>query len=125
MGNALDAISGLSLTAPNYSEAVSILEKRFGNKQCIVAKHMDALMNIEAVTSQHNLRALRRLYDNVESDCTRNHTLQIPVMLLHTLMPEGKFYRRQVAVLYASDEGTSAESATATRSVSNVVVGIM
>ena len=26
-------------------------------------------MNIEAVTSQHNLRALR-LYDNVESDCT-------------------------------------------------------
>ena len=67
VGNALDAISGLSLTAPNYTEAVFILEKRFGNKQRIVAKHMDALMNIEAVTSQHNLRALRRLYDNVES----------------------------------------------------------
>ena len=35
---ALDAISGLSLTAPNYKEAISILEKRFGNKQRIVSK---------------------------------------------------------------------------------------
>ena len=29
---ALDAIWGLSLTAPNYRDAISILEKRFGNK---------------------------------------------------------------------------------------------
>ena len=39
----LDAISGLSLTGPNYHEAISILEKRFGNKQRIISKHMDAL----------------------------------------------------------------------------------
>ena len=64
---ALDAISGLSLTAPNYKEAVAVLERRFGNKQRIVAKHMDALMNLEAVTSQHKFKGLRRLYDNVES----------------------------------------------------------
>ena len=31
------AVSGLTLTAPNYKEAVSVLEKRFGNKQQIVA----------------------------------------------------------------------------------------
>ena len=30
---ALEAISGLTLTGPNYDEAVTILEKRFGNKQ--------------------------------------------------------------------------------------------
>ena len=63
---ALDAISGLALTAPNYKEAISVLEKRFGNKQRIVAKHMDALMNLEAVSSQHNLKGIRRLYDTVE-----------------------------------------------------------
>ena len=63
---ALDAISGLSLTGPNYHEAISILEKRFGNKQRIISKHMDALMNLEAVTSSNNLKALRRLYDQVE-----------------------------------------------------------
>ena len=56
---ALDAISGLSLTGPNYHEAISILEKRFGNKQRIISKHMDTLMNLEAMTSSNNLKALR------------------------------------------------------------------
>lgn len=64
---ALDAISGLTLTAANYREAIAILEKRFGNKQQIISKHMDALLNVEAVASQHNLRGLRRLYDVVET----------------------------------------------------------
>ena len=64
---ALDAISGFSLTAPNYKEAVSVLEKRFGNKQQIVTKHMDALMNLDTVTSPTNIMALRRLYHHVES----------------------------------------------------------
>ena len=39
--SALDAISGMTLTAANYQEAILILEKRFGRKQKIVAKHMD------------------------------------------------------------------------------------
>lgn len=64
--SALDSISGLSLTAANYEEAVAILKKRFGTKQRIVTKHMDALMSIEVVTSSSNLQSLRRLYDNVE-----------------------------------------------------------
>ena len=64
---ALDAIAGLMLTATNYWEAVSILEKRFGNKQQIVAKHMDALLNVEAVTSTSHLKSLRHLHDLVES----------------------------------------------------------
>ena len=67
----LDAISWLSLTGLNYHEAISILEKRFGNKQRIISKHMDALMNLEAMTSSNNLKALRRLYDQVELH-TRN-----------------------------------------------------
>ena len=55
---ALDAISGLTLTAANYREAIAILEKRFGNKQQIISKDMDALLNTEAVTSQQNLKGL-------------------------------------------------------------------
>ena len=65
--SALDAISGFSLTAPNYKEAVSVLEKHFGNKQQIVTKHMDALMNLNTVTSSTNIVVLCRLYDHVES----------------------------------------------------------
>ena len=65
---ALDSISGLSLTSLNYREAVSILEKRFGNKPQIVSKHMDLLINLDAVNSSQNLKGLRRLYDTIESN---------------------------------------------------------
>ena len=54
---AAEAVSGLTLTADNYEEAISILKKRFGNKQQIVNKHMDILPNLEAVSS-HNLKGL-------------------------------------------------------------------
>ena len=66
-GPASESISGLRLTAANYNEAVSILWRRFGNTQQIVSKHMEALLNLEAVTSQYNLKALRHLHDIVES----------------------------------------------------------
>ncbi len=65
---ALEAISGLALTAANYQEAVSILEKRFGNKPQIVAKHMDVLIHVDAVSSPNNVKGLRSLYDLVESN---------------------------------------------------------
>ena len=65
-GPASESISGLRLTAANYNEAVSIL-RRFGNTQQIVSKHMEALLNLEAVISQYNLKALCHLHDIVES----------------------------------------------------------
>ena len=59
--------SGLTLTANNYKEAVMILKKRFGNKQQIITKHMDILLSLKPVTSQHKLRELRQLFDLVEA----------------------------------------------------------
>ena len=64
--SAKESIAGLSLTAANYGEVIEILTKRFGDKSQITAKHMEALMSIEAVTSNNNLPALRRLYDTLE-----------------------------------------------------------
>ena len=65
---ASDAISGLTLTSANYEEAIGVLKKRFGNKQLIVNRHMDLLLNLNTVTSQHDLKGLRKLYDVVESN---------------------------------------------------------
>ena len=65
--SAYEAVSGLLLTAANYKEAVEILKRRFGNKQMIVSRHMDALMSLEAVASANNMVGLRRLYDSVET----------------------------------------------------------
>jgi hypothetical protein len=65
---AIEAIAGLALTADNYSAAIDILKKRFGNKQQIISKHMEQLLQVDAVTSQYDLKGLRHLYDVVESN---------------------------------------------------------
>ena len=65
--SANEAISGLSLTAENYDEAVAILKRRFGNKQLIINKHMETLLNINSVQSGLNSQALRQLHDLIES----------------------------------------------------------
>ncbi len=57
-GPASEAIAGLKLTSANYGEAVAILQRRFGNRQQIISKHMDMLLNINAIASQHNLKGL-------------------------------------------------------------------
>ena len=67
MHGAAEAISGLTLTEANYKEAIEILTKRYGNKQPIVKKHMEQLLRIESVSSRHNVKGLRRLYDTVDS----------------------------------------------------------
>ncbi len=56
------------LTEANYTEAISILRRRFGNKQQIISKHMDILMGTDAVTSPNNVKALRHFHDVVESN---------------------------------------------------------
>ena len=58
-GPALDAIAGLALTDANYNEAVQVLTSRFGNKQLIIDRYMEVLLNLDAVVSDSNLKALR------------------------------------------------------------------
>ena len=65
--SALEAIAGLALTGENYKEAIEILEARYGNKQLIINKHMDILLDVPAVQSLSEVGALRRFYDKVES----------------------------------------------------------
>ena len=63
--SAREAVSGLALTSANYHKAVETLQKRFGCKQQIVNKHMDALLQVEAVTLSQNTRALRKMFDYI------------------------------------------------------------
>lgn len=56
---------------------MSILKKRFGNKQQIISKHMDALLNLETITS-HNLKGLRHFIDKVESHVRGLRALDVP-----------------------------------------------
>ena len=63
--SARDAISGLALITANYHKAIDTLKRRFRCRQKIVNKHMDALLQMEAVVSSQNTRALHRLFDDI------------------------------------------------------------
>ena len=84
-GIASKAASGLKLTAANYAEAVSILRKRFGNKQQI-SKHMENLLGIDAITFQHNLKGLRHLYDTDETQVKGLRSLGVPATTYGSLL---------------------------------------
>lgn len=66
--SAYDAIAGLTLSSANYGEAIEILKKRFGNKQMIISRHMEVLLNLSPVPGEHDLRGLCRLYNEVETN---------------------------------------------------------
>ena len=62
-GQALSAISGLTLSSENYQEAIDLLKNRFGN--------METLLNGNKVRNFGDTIALRKLYNNPET-CVRN-----------------------------------------------------
>ena len=84
--SASESVAGLTLTASNYKEAVSILEKRFGNTQQIISRHMDLLLNLEPVSAAHQLRNLRRLYDSVETHVRSLKSLGVDSKTYGTLL---------------------------------------
>ena len=66
-GAAAQTISGLPLTRENYTEAVELLQKRYGNRQVIVTRHMDVLRDLPKIENSNDLPSLRHLYDKTES----------------------------------------------------------
>ena len=75
---ASEAVAGLTLTAANYDEAVATRKRRFGSKQLIINRHMDLLLHLEPVTSQHNLKGPRQIFDVVESNVRGLRALGVP-----------------------------------------------
>ncbi|KAL9969544.1 hypothetical protein ACROYT_G021769 [Oculina patagonica] len=77
VGSAAHVIAGLTLTSANYEKAVDLLKKRFGNRQVIISSHMEALTKIPKITSIHEVKRLRNLYDTVESHVRALESLEI------------------------------------------------
>ena len=53
------------MTATNYEQAVITLKKRFGSKQRIFVKNMEAMLKIEYVSSCTDVKGLRHLFDQI------------------------------------------------------------
>ena len=78
IGEATNAISGLSLTNDNYGEAINSLKDRFGNKQIIISSHMNSPLKLPMVKENH-LQQLRSFYDEVEMNVRSLVTLGVAV----------------------------------------------
>ena len=76
-GQALSAISGLSLTSENYVEAVDILKKRYGNKQLLISSHMEKLLSIPSVSSINDVGKVRKIYDEIEVHARNLRSLDV------------------------------------------------
>ena len=72
-GEAQHTISGLSLTNDNYNEALNLLKNHFGNNQVIISAHMNTLVKPPSVNNE-DIKALRKLYDDVGSHVRRLST---------------------------------------------------
>ena len=67
-GDAALAVAGLPVRVGNYKKAVTILKNRYGQKQIVIASHMDALMKLPSCTETNDVRKLRELYDIIEAN---------------------------------------------------------
>ena len=67
--------------------SIALLESRFGNKERIISKHMDALLALESVSWQGNTMALRSLYDKVETHLRALKALGVSSEAYNSLLP--------------------------------------
>ena len=65
-GAAESAITGLPLTEDSYETAFDILRDRFGKPQLFSSNHMEPLLKLPIVSSEHETKKLRDLYDKIE-----------------------------------------------------------
>ena len=77
-GNAAHTIAGLQITNENYDEAIDLLEKRFGNKQIIISRHIESLMDLPKISGNEDLRSLRILYDRIEAATRSLNSIGVP-----------------------------------------------
>ena len=65
-GAAESAITALPRTEDNYETSIDILRDRFGKPQLLISNHMETLLKLPIVSSVHQTKKLRDLYDKIE-----------------------------------------------------------
>ena len=65
--DALNAVKGLLVINENYDWAFKMLEERFGDSQLLIHRHMTTLLSLDTISSIFDLKNLRKVYDEVET----------------------------------------------------------
>ena len=85
-GKALTAIAGIQMTGANYKNTIEILRDRFAQRNINVNSHMEALLNLQKVFSEKDVKALRKLYDHIKINVRSLKSLGIDFALYETLL---------------------------------------
>lgn len=85
-GVASDSIKGFSLTNSNYEAAVETLKERFGKKTVIINSHLNKLLNLTPVKRSSDIFALRKLFDNCQTEIRNLEALGIKDEYYSTLL---------------------------------------
>ena len=86
VGEAKNAILGVSYDKDNYEKAIEVLKSRFGNKQLRISAHMKELQNVQGVQNIGDVSGLRRMYDCLETNITSLKVLSVDVSTYGSLL---------------------------------------
>ena len=67
--NAYSTIAGFSLSAANYSTALDLLHKRYGQKQIFVNSHVGSILKMQPLHYNAEIAQVRKFYDTPETHC--------------------------------------------------------
>ena len=70
-------ISGLSILAANYVQAIELLKDRYGNSQVLISAYMEKFVLLPKIKNDDDIRGLRSLYDQIESNVRNLQILKV------------------------------------------------
>ena len=79
-------ISGLAPTSSNYTTAVGLLQKRYGNTQVLISSVMNKFVTLQKVNNDKDVRGLRRLLDQTETSMRNLQSLNVETDRYGTLL---------------------------------------
>ena len=79
-GEAENVVKGLALTNDNYKVALKMLKDRYGDPQVLISAHMARLLSLESVCDISEVKNLRKLYDEIETQVRSLQTLGLDPM---------------------------------------------
>ena len=82
-GDAEATVKGLTLSHQNYKVALKLLKDRFADPQLLISAHMNKLLELETVQNINDVKGLRRLSDQVETNvrCLKSLGLEPKIMV--------------------------------------------
>ncbi|XP_040072475.1 uncharacterized protein LOC120844659 [Ixodes scapularis] len=90
VGKADAAVKRIPVTSDNYSVAIELLKRRFGQPTVIVNNHLSHLMDTKPIRSSEDTEGLRKLNDDVVTRIRSLQSLGVDVhsygVLLHTVL---------------------------------------